>query len=251
MLYSILLAAQTATASPAITPDQITALPPSELGRRLLGPTRHPIVEAFLYAEPLEPVVPDAPVVTKVMLYEQARESTETGFCEKVRYLVRLYPVIADKNGNLPPASTNLVTPSTLYRLKTATGTGPACEGRGHNFLSVNDREASGIFSVIRQLAATQSDMQQNKPLRTTGSVDDEYGRQGYPASGMKGPITDWKAAFVLFPTTKIGSYDQGMSADGLEVTFRAEEWTIELTFPNGGSGIGKVLIRRSLAVPA
>jgi hypothetical protein len=185
------------------------------------------------------------------MLYERARKSSEPDFCEKVRYLVRLHAIVPDKDGKLPPASADSVTPSTLYRLQTSDGSGPVCEGHGQDFLSIDDQDASGVFSIIRQLAVTQKDMRQNNSLEISGSVEDEYGRQGYPARGFSGPITDWKVALKNFPTTKISRYVRGQSAEGNTVTFRAAEWTIDVTISYGHAGIGKIALRRFIPPPA
>lgn len=245
------LAAYLAVTSTAVTPDQLSTSAPKELGQRLLGPTRQPIVEAFLYGEALgPPPPPGAPVATRVMLYEQARKSSEPDFCEKIRYLVQLHPVARDRNDKLPPASADLITPSTLYRLQTTDGSGSVCEGHGQDFLSIDDQHASAVFSVIRQLAMTQQEIRQNKPVELSGSVDDEYGRQGYPAAGFSGPITDWKIAFQNFPTTKISRYFLGETAEGETFSFQAAEWTIELTISHGYDGIGKVALRRFIPSP-
>jgi hypothetical protein len=252
MIYWMLLAAQVASSSPGITPEQIATLAPKDLGERLLGPTREPIVEAYLYGEALAPPpAPGAPVVTRVVLYEQAHRSGEPQFCEKVRYMVWLHPVLPGEDGKLPPASVDLVTPTTLYRLQSSDGNGPVCEGRGNDFLSVNNQEASGIFYLIRLLAATQNDMRHGSSGAITGSIDDQYARQGFPAEGMSGPITDWRVAFEHFPTTKINRFWRSESAEGHVISFRAAEWTIDLTIPNGRSTFGKATLRRFIPPPA
>jgi len=152
MFVWMLLAGPLANLGSAVTPDEVSTMPPAELGEKLLGPTRLPIVEAYV-AGGDPPPPPGAPVVTKVWLYEQARESSEPGFCEKVRYQVRLDPVRPGADGKLPPAGADIVTPSTLYRWKTADSSGPACEGRGSDFISVSDSDAAFIFDIIGELA--------------------------------------------------------------------------------------------------
>jgi hypothetical protein len=251
MFALMLLATQVVIPGSAITPDQVSTTPPAELGEKLLGPTRLPIVEAYIAGEALEPPPPPGgPIVTKVWLYEQARESTEPGFCRKVRYQVRLAPVHLGADGKLPPASADTVTPSTLYRWKTTDGRGPTCEGHGSNFFSVSDSDAAGVFAFVRELAAAQSELQQHKPVRFTGSIDDTYGRQGYPVPGASGPITDWKIALSDFPLSQINRYYFERSEGAAKITFRAAEWTVEITIANGG-GLSNLAFRRFIPSPA
>jgi hypothetical protein len=236
MLISIMLAASAAVQAPTVTVEQVATLPPAELGQRILGSTRLPIVEAFRYQEHLEPPTPRGkPTVIRVVLYEQASDSGEEGFCQKVRYMVRLKPAIADANGHLPLAPTALVTPSTLYRWKTTDGSGPACEGEGHDFLSVSDSDAKAVFAVIRLLAKVQNVAPDHLPPQLTGTVDDQVGRDGFYAAGEAGPITDWRTALSDFPVSKIRAHRRGEPTNlGLNWSFRAGEWTVDVTYAVG-----------------
>jgi hypothetical protein len=244
------LAGQVAAA--AVTPADIGRLPPVVLGERLLGPTRLPIVEAYRYGEPLEPPPPPGqPTVVRIRLFERARESGEPGFCEKVRYMVRLRPVITPPSGETPPSTVDTVTPSTLYRWH---GTDPkedACEGPSTDFFDVRDADMATIFGEIRHLAATQQALRAGAAVAMTGTVDDALGRAGHPAEGVVGPITDWRAALMRFPVSAISQFWKETSASGPTLTFRAREWTLEWTQPWGGSGNMSVTIRRFIPPPA
>src|SRR5579884_648196 len=208
--------------SAAITPELVSTASAAELERRLLGSTRLPIVQAYLWGEALAPPTPPGkPVVTTVALFEQATDSGEEGFCQKVRYMVRLKPVMRERNGQLPPAQAALVTPSTLYRWKTTDGRGPAFEGIDSEFFTVSDMDAQAVFARIRDLADLQKQALEHGQLDLTGTVDDEFGRQGRYAPGETGPVTDWQAALKAFPVSKIRIYDFLNTSTGLIWRFR------------------------------